>query len=123
LTARVEIIVPREIAAWERGFRYLVPELLALGLPSWSAATSAFFEATQSVVHVITGELRASGTMSAHEQGGDIIGTVEYTAPYARYEFRRGGSHDAMTRGWEIAQERFRSAMGSMWHEVVATWR
>jgi hypothetical protein len=51
LTARVEIIVPREIAAWERGFRYLVPELLALGLPSWSAATSAFFDAVGGARH------------------------------------------------------------------------
>jgi hypothetical protein len=123
LTASVQVIVPREIAVWERGFRYLAGEVAARGVPTWQAATEVFFEATQRYVHVITGQLKASGRMAVRAEGDQIVGEVAYEAHYAVYEFRRGGAHDALTRGWETAEATYRTAMGELWTEVVASWR
>jgi hypothetical protein len=100
LTASVQVIVPREIAVWERGFRYLAGEVAARGVPTWQAATEVFFEATQRYVHVITGQLKASGRMAVRAEGDQIV-----------------------TRGWETAEATYRTAMGELWTEVVASWR
>lgn len=43
------------------------------------------FDASQSMVPVDTGKLRASATMEESKSGGDLIVTIAYTADYALY--------------------------------------
>jgi hypothetical protein len=81
------------------------------GLDEWEQVTEKFFDATQEVVHVITGQLRNSGKVSVTEQSGRFQGEVEYTASYAAEEFGRGGPHDALQRGYELVQGEFEPAV------------
>ena len=63
------------------------------------SALTTVFQATQSVVHVISGRLRESGRMESNVHGNTWTGKIEYGGglsgvDYAWYEQRRGGSHD-----------------------------
>lgn len=93
---------------WLRGMRSFRVDG---GLQEWENVTEEFFDATQEVVHVITGQLRSSGKASVEADGASFVGTVEYTAPYAAEEFGRGGPHDAIQRGYENVMERFPEAV------------
>jgi hypothetical protein len=66
--------------------------------------------------------LKDSGQFDIETQGNRVVGLVGYTAPYSAYEFGRGGSHDAISRGWETSQGLFQEAMGKTWRRVVAEW-
>lgn len=72
------------------------------------AALTTVFQATQAVVHVISGRLRESGRMESDSSGDTWTGTIIYgggtsRVGYAWYEERRGGFHDymAVARGMD----------------------
>lgn len=78
----------------------------------WRDATSHMFGNSQQAVHVDTGELKSSGRFHAERMArADILGQVSYDAGHATYEFRRGGSHDALTRAYVASHREFQSAM------------
>jgi hypothetical protein len=108
---------------WMRGFAHLPQEAALAGRHKWEGATRQFFDATQSVVHVDTGALKASGTWDVIARGGELTGKVEYDAEYAEYENARGGPHAFMNRGWEQTESTFRAAMLGVWTEVVTKWK
>ncbi len=96
--------------AWPNWRRAATTFQMEGGLEEWEAVTERYFDATQEVVHVITGQLRDSGKVSVTEDGKRFVGEVEYSAPYAAEEFGRGGSHDALQRGWEMVRGEFPNA-------------
>jgi len=116
-----QILVDRKFRGWERGMLLLGATLEAYSGP-WQAATDDLFNNTVGYVHVITGELRDSAVEGVETARAGLTGFVGFTAPYAAYEFGRGGSHDAPARGWEVTQDEFQAAMGRTWFEVTAAW-
>lgn len=116
-----QITVDRKWTRWERGMLLLGAELGAYTAP-WEDATHALYEATRGYVHVISGELRDSEVEGLEVSRQGTVGYVGFTAPYAGFEFGRGGAHDAPARGWEVTQDRFQAAMGRTWRDVVAVW-
>lgn len=90
------------------------------GLEEWEAICEEMFDATQEVVHVITGRLRSSGSVSVTtDSHGRFVGVVEYSAPYAAEEALRGGPHDYMQRGYEAVQGKFSPAVGRALERAV----
>lgn len=96
--------------AWPNWRRAATTFQMDGGVEEWEAATERYFDATQEVVHVITGQLRDSGKVSVTTEGTRFVGEVEYSAPYAAEEFGRGGPHDALQRGWEMVRDEFPKA-------------
>lgn len=74
-------------------------------LAAFEAVLTAQFQATQQAVHVRTGKLKASGTISSRTSEHAWHGEISYSAirpasrnsgpaDYAPYEQARGGAHD-----------------------------
>jgi hypothetical protein len=85
----------------------------------WQNATERFFDASQAVVHVITGRLRQSGSVSVYADGDRFVGEVEYSAPYALTEAARGGPHDYMQLAYEATVDEFPPAVGRALERMV----
>lgn len=70
------------------------------------AVIDAAFAETQTLVHVITGSLKGSGRTFSDVSEGEWSGGISYGGPspgfpnnpvnYAKYEFGRGGEHNAL---------------------------
>jgi hypothetical protein len=116
-----KIIVPRNFKGWERG-AFLLGFDLANRTAPWELAAKEFYDATQEVVHVITGRLKRSGSYGVERTRRGPVAFVGYTAWYAQVEIDRGGDHDFMGRGWEIAQAKFSAAVGDTWQDVIRSW-
>ena len=80
-------------------------------LEAWQQAIDVMFDRTQQLVHIDTGELISSGSTRSFRRGDNLVGEVEYSAPYAVYEFGRGDSHDALNRAFELMGDVFPDAM------------
>lgn len=93
----------------------------------WLIATEVFYGHTQAAVHVLSGALKQSGTYGAQRRGNTIDGRVQYggtpTCDYAVYEFARGGSHDALTRGFVASEREFAATLARILEREVASWR
>jgi hypothetical protein len=93
----------------------------------WRAATDVFFAKTQDLVHIDSGDLKKSGRTDTREQGNRIVGEVEYGGTpevnYAVYEFRRGGAHDALLRGYLASQRHFQATLAEMLVKKVDRWK
>lgn len=80
----------------------------------WRQATELMFSESQRVVHVWPvdgGTLKQSGYTEHLDDGDRVIGLVGYSAPYAVFEFGRGGDHDALHRSFERTQDVFQRAV------------
>lgn len=121
MTARVK--VSANFGRWIRGFDRLPEEVAEHGERAWRQAGEVFFDRTQEYVHVDKGELLESGHLDMRRGKRDVMATVAYDAYYAVYEFARGGSHDALTRGYEATARQFEQALPEAWKAVTATWR
>jgi hypothetical protein len=119
-------IVVRGLDEWRAGFDRLTH--ISEGQEAvWRQATEVMYGRTQEVVHVISGELKASGRFGTTRGRTQIIGEVTYGGTpgcdYAIFETRRGGSHDFLTRGFVAATRTFRSALGHMVGVEVDWWK
>lgn len=123
MKTKVEIVVPREFIAWRDGFERLPDDAATEGVRQLRVATDLFFSKTQQFVHVLSGDLKASGDSAVVREGDEVHGEVEYTEPYAQIEEDRGGEHAYMSRGWEAAADAYETAMGRVWSEVVGGWQ
>jgi len=73
----------------------------------------AAFDLTQVRVHVITGQLKASGSVvPVLIDGDEVSGGIEYSAPYASYEMGRGGEHDFLTPAVEMVTSEVEEMIG-----------
>jgi len=118
---RVEISV--ELDRWIQGFGALEAELLQRGRDSWQQAVDSLFDYSQEYVHVLSGELKASGEKRVVAEGDRLVGEVEYDTPYAIYEHARGGSHSFLQLAYLRTYERFERALPRAFEAVVQSWR
>lgn len=112
----VRMITPPELAQWVAGFDGMGQKVRAAGLIHWQVATEVFFSATQEFVHILSGDLLATGKQRvfAFEGGKRIIGEVQYGSSkvvYALIENNRGGDHAFLVKGWEQTKEQFSAAL------------
>ncbi len=94
-------------------------------LELWGEATRTMYDHSQDMVHVITGDLFLSGDYDAERRGRSLIGTVSYggpEAPYAEYEFARGGDHDALTRAYVATHPTFERTLVEIMEEETQRW-
>lgn len=89
-------------------------------LVEWADVVERMFDASQETVHVITGRLRQSGSVSITEDSHHrFVGVIEYAAPYAAAEALRGGTHDYMQRAYEATAQEFTPAVGRALSRMV----
>jgi hypothetical protein len=118
---RSRIVRDGKLDAWVRGLsRFDKPD--EVDEQRWEQITEIFFGRTQENVHVISGVLKASGERRTWREGHRVTGEVKSNAPYAGYEFRRGGDHDALRRGYEVTQQRYQQALGEILKSKVDRW-
>lgn len=90
----------------------------------WRQATDVFFARTQQYTHIISGALLGSGRMDTYRDRRTITGEVGYggtaDCDYAVYEFARGGSHDALGRGFEATTDLFERTLAEIMED---RWR
>jgi hypothetical protein len=126
---RIRLETPGELAEWISGFNTLGRALREPTLIGWGAATEVFFSRTQEYVHILSGDLLASGTYRVFALGGaeTIVGEVKYgggTVKYALIEEHRGGSHAYLSRGWEATQREFEFVLpGAFRTTLLKTFR
>lgn len=102
--------LPRDIGRLQR----LGMRLTGEGRNEWSAATEALFETSQELVHVDTGELKASGRVEMSSAGATVTGKVIYEAPQGYFEEQRGGDHAFLTRAAQLTDRVFDEAALAM---------
>lgn len=123
---RVTFTVPRELTGWKRGFEKLPVEIAVAGTEMWKAATDVLFDRSQQYVHVITGDLKSSGTSRTYiAEGSQLVGEVSYgndQVDYAQYEEDRGGEHAYLQRAWLDSQTTFDTMLPGLWGRLTATW-
>lgn len=121
--AEMELLVSAEFPAWEEGFRELSrgpsPEMR----DEWEQASESLFAVSDAIVHVLTGRLKASGSVRVDDHGSVLETVLEYDTEYAIYEHERGGSHAWMDRAWAATEEDFERALERGWLRTVRSWR
>lgn len=80
---------------WSRFEAKIVPRLVK----GVTAATQAVFDISQELVHVDTGELKASGGTSVEWKGHSVTGFVTYTAGHAAFNEFGTGRRGAASAG------------------------
>lgn len=108
---RVELVPDGAFQHWIDSLRNAEAIVESVAEPMLAKEMGRFFNATQDAVHVITGELKASGRVASDMKGGVFEGRVLYDADYASYEHDRGGSHAFLDRGWEMTEADFSAAV------------
>jgi hypothetical protein len=91
----------------------------------WGQATEEMYDRSQEYVHIITGDLFLSGERDTAKSGWRLVGTVSYggpEAPYAEYEFGRGGDHDALLRAYVATHDTFEKTLAVIMEEEVQRW-
>ena len=79
---------------------------------------------SQQFVHVITGELKASGhVVMRRPMGTEVEGSVIYDADYAIFEHQRGGEHAYLDRAYVAAGPAFDGILMAAWNGTVDRWR
>lgn len=113
----------RHFNAWMDGSRRFSRQYREAVKPGLDEALQKFFQDTQNRVHVLTGELKGSGTVQMFRgQGEDLVGTVTYTSDHAMYEMARGGEHDFFTEPMMNALPSFAEACDNKFEAVMNTW-
>ena len=116
MSDRIRIVPDDRFQKWARGFEVLSSEGIGdPGMEQWELAMSLFFTATNSYIHVLSGDLKASGSKEVRREGAlRIVGELSYgdeKVDYAQYELRRGGSHDFIARGLNKTTPRLERAV------------
>ena len=92
------------IDGWIDGLNRLGDRVGDKQVDAWQQATERMYDRTQQFVHILSGDLIASGRHSLERGRRDITGMVTYggtkACDYAIFEFARGGSHDALNLGF-----------------------
>lgn len=125
--ANVRVQVPQEFRRWVEGLTGGIPVTAEAAL-LWTAVGETMFIKTQEFVHVLSGDLKASGRLvetqvDGHlatfeiEYGGTATGT--HTVDYAPYEIARGGTHDFPARAARATEEMFEGAVSDMLLKMI----
>lgn len=109
----IQIVGTEGIVKWARAFAGGVDvtedeEML------FEQAVDYLFNQTQNRVHVLSGDLKASGRERVWREGPAVFGEIEYgggEVDYAWFEMRRGGSHDFMSPAVVATERLFGAAL------------
>lgn len=119
----IKIDVGPHWRAWTAGFAGLQAGLVAVGRRAWDEAGRGFYDISQELAHIDTGEMKASGSHELHTSPTELIAELVYGSDHALFEEARGGDHAFISRAWEQAEPRFAAALPEMFEAVVRSWR
>lgn len=116
-TSHITVTVSEDLERWVRGLTDF--GLDSAALDEWYQANDAFFERTQRFVHILSGDLKRSGTMDVEIEGKTLVGATTYggtqgtegPVDYAIYELAAGGSHDFIGRALASSTDLFRDGV------------
>lgn len=108
---------------WIEGLDQFAEDMERESADLWHGAVKAMFDRSQEVVHVQTGELKASGEFEVEVVDGEVVASVEYHAEHAVYEHARGGDHAFLQRAWEDTADEFEDRLEETFDRVVNRWR
>lgn len=112
---------------WVDGLERLANRVGKHQRSEWESATEMFYGSTQAAVHVLSGAMKASGRYDTEAGRRTVEGWVTYggtkACDYAVYEVARGGSHDALTRGYTANIRTFEQAIVDGIHGELREWR
>jgi hypothetical protein len=126
----VRFIQDRTLAHWITALgsmdgKRLPPEAVR----EWRAANEVFFSNTQQAAHVLSGDMKRTGSLEVElgETGHVIEADLSYggIAPsgedvdYVIYELRRGGSHDFFARGLRQSTRILEEGVGAAMIELM----
>lgn len=117
------LMISGELNRWIVGMAVASEAAAQVGKRRWQAATDVMFDRSQAYVHVISGELKASGYAEADVDGSDLHGMVIYEADHAMPEHDRGGEHAYLQLAANDTMELFEQALPGIWRDVVMAWR
>lgn len=119
----IEIQVDPQWGRWVAGFAGLGEALLRTGRAAWEAANEAFYDTTQDLAHVDTGDMKRSGARQVVQAGEDLVAEVSYDEVPTIFEEARGGDHAFLSNSWERCEPVFAEALPAAFELVVASWR
>lgn len=124
MAGSVKFTVSRELQGWIDGLSDMErararPELIG----AWKVAGELMLDRTQQHVHVDTGDLKSSGSLSMFDESDGVVAEITYDAEYAIYENARGGDHAFMDRGFEESRDTFERALARGLEQVITSWR
>lgn len=96
--------------------------------PEFDRITGRLYEMTQQRVHVISGELKASGTVvptiAQRSSLGieSLDGGVVYTSEHGFWEMNRGGEHDFITEPLNEVVPEYLGAMDLSFKATLSGW-
>ena len=105
------------IRRWENGLTNLQVDANAKAV--WDQAADVYFARTQQYAHVISGDMKRTGSKTTRIEGQTVVSGAVYggIAPsgknvnYVQFEIARGGSHDFLGRAIVSTQRIFQSVM------------
>ena len=119
----IRLDVSSELGAWIDGFEELGNGPSDEMVESWRIAADELFAKADSIVHVITGQLKASGSVSVDQEGFSLSAVLLYAADYAVYEHERGGAHSWIDLAWAESQDGFKDALVDGFVRTVRSWK
>lgn len=117
------IEVPAQWQRWEAGFADLPAQLGRHAAACWDTAAAGFYEASQELAHIDTGEMKASGHHHTAIDGATVVAQLIYDSDHAIFEQARGGDHAFISRAWELTEPLFADALPAAFEAVLASWK
>jgi hypothetical protein len=121
-SARVRFTTPPQVKAWSRGMKDGEKHVFDAADTHWQAAADVLFDRSQQYVHVITGNLKASGRSRVYRLAKSTVAEIAYgggSVDYAGYEEARGGDHAYLSRAAEVTSQMFRVAMDLIFDDAM----
>lgn len=109
----IRVTVSREFDVWLASFARAA-DISVEAKVEWQQAMDILYGRSQELVHVVSGNLKASGRTDVVTEGLNVVGSLVYgdeTVDYALAEISRGGSHDYLTPAMTATQGMFEMAM------------
>jgi len=119
----IDVQVSSEWDRWVAGFASLPGELLQQGRVFWGAALGAFYDTSQDLAHIDTGEMKGSGHYQMTASGTELVAELVYDSDHALFEEARGGDHAFISRSWELSEPAFAEALPATFELVIKSWR
>lgn len=113
---------PKEVRAWAAGLRDGEKHVTAAAMVYWAAAGDVLFDRSQEYVHILSGNLKASGRQRTFKTPQGVTFEVVYgggEVDYAIYEIARGGDHDFLGRAVEVSTRIFDQAMVKIFDDAM----
>ena len=122
----IQIVTDATFKMWINSFADLGTAYLPQeAIDEWELANELFFQETQAAAHILSGDMKRSGSMSVKANGMLVEGSISYgggpdNVDYVKYELARGGSHDFIRRGYLKAEKTLQAGVGTALMAAIA---